>query len=60
MIYYPYPLHAMGVFSEIRSKTAGPMNYTEEACKNVLSLPMEPLMDENMTDRVIEAVNQWA
>jgi dTDP-4-amino-4,6-dideoxygalactose transaminase len=60
MIYYPYPLYAMGVFSGNRFKTAGLMNYTEEACKSVLSLPMEPLMDENMTDRVIEAVNQWA
>jgi dTDP-4-amino-4,6-dideoxygalactose transaminase len=58
MVYYPFPLHKMAVFQNGRSKIANGLKNTELACKNVLSLPIEPLQKEEVTARVIEAVRE--
>ncbi len=48
MVYYPFPLHKMKVFDG-RSKIAGSLVNAEQACENVLSLPIEPLQREEET-----------
>jgi dTDP-4-amino-4,6-dideoxygalactose transaminase len=60
MVYYPYPLHKMKVFGQGRCITAGTLTHTEQACAEVLSLPMEPLMDEATVQRVVDVVAGWA
>lgn len=56
--YYPFPLHKMAVFQNGRSKNADGLENAELACKNVLSLPIEPLQGEEITAGVIEAVSE--
>jgi dTDP-4-amino-4,6-dideoxygalactose transaminase len=58
MVYYPFPLHKMAVFQNGRSKNADGLANAELACKNVLSLPIEPLQKEEITAQVIEAVRE--
>ncbi|MBM4333352.1 MAG: DegT/DnrJ/EryC1/StrS family aminotransferase [Deltaproteobacteria bacterium] len=60
MVYYPFPLHKMAVFQNGRSKIADGLKNAELACKNVLSLPIEPLQKEEVTAQVIEAVREGA
>jgi dTDP-4-amino-4,6-dideoxygalactose transaminase len=55
MIYYPVPLHHMKVF-EGRSMNAGSLTHSEEACKSVLSLPIEPLQGEDTTAYIVKSV----
>jgi dTDP-4-amino-4,6-dideoxygalactose transaminase len=58
MIYYPVPLHRMKVFDG-RSKLFGRLENSEKACRNVLSLPIEPLQNEDTTQNVIHAVRTF-
>lgn len=59
MVYYPYPLHKMKVFDNGRSITFGSLENAEAASSNVLSLPIEPLQDEDTTKRIISAVKEF-
>ncbi|NNC75602.1 MAG: erythromycin biosynthesis sensory transduction protein eryC1, partial [Acidimicrobiia bacterium] len=52
MVYYPVPLHHLPVYSHI--ETALPV--TEQACGEVLSLPMWPEIDEATQARVVDAL----
>lgn len=45
MVYYPVPLHRMGVFRE-RMSVHGTLTEGERAAEEVLSLPIGPLMSE--------------
>lgn len=54
MIYYPLPLHKMGVFQG--RSIARDLADAETAAGEVLSFPVEPLQSEDDTQRVIEAV----
>jgi|GEM_PF-5093741 len=47
MVYYPYPLHKMKVFGNGRAIIFGSLENAEAACSEVLSLPIEPLQDED-------------
>jgi dTDP-4-amino-4,6-dideoxygalactose transaminase len=55
MIYYPVPLHHMKVF-EGRSRNAGSLTHSEEACKTVLSLPIEPLQSDDTTAYIVKSI----
>jgi dTDP-4-amino-4,6-dideoxygalactose transaminase len=46
MVYYPFPLHKMKVFGEGRSRVVGSLEHAEKAVSEVLSLPVEPLQNE--------------
>ena len=48
----------MAVFQNGRSRNADGLANAELACKNVLSLPIEPLQKEEVTSRVIDAVRE--
>ncbi len=58
MIYYPVPLHHMKVFKG-RSRNAGSLTHSEEACKSVLSLPIEPLQSDDTTAYIIKSVTDY-
>jgi dTDP-4-amino-4,6-dideoxygalactose transaminase len=55
MVYYPYPLHKMKVFSD-RMVVFEELGNAEIASENVLSLPIEPLFNERKIKLVIEAL----
>ncbi len=44
MVYYPVPLHDMLVFKNGRTIKGGDLSFSEQAVREVLSLPIEPLM----------------
>ena len=58
MVYYPVPLHKMKVF-EGRCKVFGDLKESEKASKEVLSLPIGPLMEEKDVLKVIEAIKEF-
>jgi len=58
MVYYPVPLHQMKVFAG-RSVVHGALPQSEKVVKEVLSLPVEPLMDGDSTAAVAEAVRRF-
>lgn len=58
MVYYPFPLHRMTVFGDGRSRTAGSLSCAEEACRSVLSLPIEPLQTEHETQYVADRLKE--
>lgn len=46
MVYYPVPLHDMLVFKNGRAIEGGDLSCSEKAATEVLSLPIEPLMEK--------------
>lgn len=58
MVYYPVPLHKMRVFNE-RHKVFLPMNVSEKAVQEVLSLPIEPLMKDKDLMSVVKAIKSF-
>jgi dTDP-4-amino-4,6-dideoxygalactose transaminase len=58
MVYYPIPLHNMGVFRD-RCIVPGHLMHSETAANQVLSLPIEPLMQKEDVLRVSEAVRKF-
>jgi dTDP-4-amino-4,6-dideoxygalactose transaminase len=56
-VYYPIPLHLQGMHHGLGYK-AGQLPIAERACKQVLSLPMFPEMEEAEQARVIETLQR--
>lgn len=59
MVYYPVPLHKMNVFRNNRMETLGTLESSEIASKNVISLPMEPLMEEDKVWQIIQNIKEF-
>jgi UDP-2-acetamido-2-deoxy-ribo-hexuluronate aminotransferase len=59
MVYYPFPLHKMKVFNKDRCKIAGNLEKAEQACQDVLSLPMEPLQDDKTTAHIVDCIRSY-
>lgn len=59
MVYYPVPLHRMKVFAG-RCRAAGPLDNSEQAAQEVLSLPIEPLLSDKELAMVAAAVVEAA
>ena len=57
-VYYPMPLHKMGVFDQ-RSEVGGELKNAEKASGEVLSLPIEPLMTKNEIDQVTTGIKDF-
>jgi len=57
-IYYPVPLHLQECFSELGGKT-GDCPVAEEACKEVLALPIYPELTESQIDSVADSINSF-
>lgn len=58
MVYYPIPLQGMKVFGG-RCIRSGNLEESEKAAKEVLSLPIEPLMDNDSAEYTVEAVKEF-
>ncbi|MBU1083543.1 MAG: DegT/DnrJ/EryC1/StrS family aminotransferase [Candidatus Omnitrophica bacterium] len=58
MVYYPVPLHKMKVF-ENRCEIAGELSLAERASKEVLSLPIEPLLTEEELNKVVGTIKDF-
>jgi dTDP-4-amino-4,6-dideoxygalactose transaminase len=58
MVYYPFPLHRMKVFEE-KMEIFGDLNEAEKAVKEVLSLPVEPLMRKEEVVSVVETMRDF-
>lgn len=54
-VYYPVPLHEMKVFAG-RCRINGSLPYTVKACQEVLSLPVEPLLQEKELKYVVDSI----
>lgn len=52
MVYYPHPLHLQPVYESLGYKQ-GQLQVAEQACQEVLSLPMFPELLEEQQDQVI-------
>lgn len=57
MIYYPVPLHQMRVFQGV-AKSEQHLSETEKAAGEVLSLPIEPLLDEDEREFIVKTVKE--
>jgi dTDP-4-amino-4,6-dideoxygalactose transaminase len=55
MIYYPLPLHLQPVYKNLGYQL-GQFPVTEQACQEVLSLPMFPELEQEQQDKVIDAL----
>lgn len=58
-IYYPYPLHLLPAFSSLGYRE-GSLPVCEQACQEVLSLPIFPEMTTDQQGYVVETVTAWA
>lgn len=58
MVYYPVPLHKMNVFKE-RCVNFGTLKHAERAAGEVLSLPVEPLQDDNIGVYITQCVKDF-
>jgi len=58
MIYYPIPVHRLAVYSDIDVDSP----IAEDAAREALSLPMGPVVDERVKEKVLAAINEakWA
>ena len=55
-IHYPIPLHEQPAYQEFAQ---GPLPYAEQACREVLSLPLYPELADEDVDTVIDAVRRF-
>ncbi len=58
-VYYPVPLHLQPCFAELGYKT-GDLPHSEQAAKEVLSLPVYAELTTDEQTRVIEALSEFA
>lgn len=58
MVYYPVPLHKMAVFIG-RCLVYDELKHAETAANEVLSLPIEPLYDDNCINKIIEIIKAY-
>lgn len=58
MIYYQHPLHTMKVFKDNNALVFGSLANAEGAALQVLSLPIDPLMDKGAVGEVIGAIKK--
>ncbi len=59
MVYYPVPLHNMGVFQNGRALRGEALPHSEKAVAEVLSLPIEPLMKEEDVSFVCRRIKNF-
>ena len=55
-IHYPTPPHLQGAYEELKD---GSYPITETIHREVLSLPISPVMTEGEVKKVVEVVNEW-
>jgi dTDP-4-amino-4,6-dideoxygalactose transaminase len=59
LVHYPVPVHLQPAYRNRVSIHRGAMTETEQAARQVLSLPMHPQLSDAQVERVCEAINRW-
>jgi dTDP-4-amino-4,6-dideoxygalactose transaminase len=54
-VYYPIPLHLQEAYRHL-SKVYGRLTETDNACKEVLSLPMHTELDDDQQQFIVQAI----
>lgn len=57
-LHYPIPLHLQEAYSRLGYKE-GDFPVAEEVCKEILSLPICPMMTDDMVDEVVEGIKSF-
>ena len=58
-IHYPIPCHLQPVFSDHPQGKRGQLEFTEQLCDEIVSIPVFPLLTDQEVDRVIGAVSSF-
>jgi dTDP-4-amino-4,6-dideoxygalactose transaminase len=59
MVYYPVPLHQMKIFKGKNKNGNPPCVNAENAVREVLSLPIEPLQDKGDTQYIVDCIREY-
>jgi dTDP-4-amino-4,6-dideoxygalactose transaminase len=60
LVHYPVPVHLQPAYRNRVPIHRGAMPETEQAARQVLSLPMHPQLSDAQVERVCEAINKWS
>lgn len=58
-IHYPIPCHLQPVFSDHPQGKRGQLEFTEQLCEEIVSIPIFPLLTDQEVERVIGAVSSF-
>ena len=58
-IHYPIPCHLQPVFSDHPQGRRGQLEFTEQLCEEIVSIPIFPLLTDQEVERVISAVSSF-
>ncbi len=58
MIYYPVPLHRLKLYADL-DYPAGSLEFSEQAAREVLSLPMYPELTDDQIQTVVDAIKSF-
>jgi dTDP-4-amino-4,6-dideoxygalactose transaminase len=58
-IHYPAPVHLQPAYFKRLQLGAGGLRETEEACREIITLPLHPHLDGSFIEQVIEALRRW-
>ena len=58
-IHYPIPCHLQPVFSDHPQGKRGQLEFTEQLCEEIVSIPVFPLLTDQEVERVIGAVSSF-
>src|SRR5262249_22206615 len=59
-IHYPVPVHLQPAYQSRVKIGGGELHETEQACREILSLPMYPQMTEEQVQYVGECIAHWS
>ena len=59
LIHYPHPVHAQPAYTNRVGIGAGGLIHTEQACQEILSLPMYPQLTDEQVLQVCKTIQEW-
>jgi dTDP-4-amino-4,6-dideoxygalactose transaminase len=60
LIHYPVPVHLQPAYRNRVLVYRGALPETEQAARQILSLPMHPQLSDDQVERACEAINRWS